>query len=88
MQSLPNFKKEEIATAIDEFILYLKNHHADAGIKNIITNMENIKSFMFGESITLTPAYFANNHLIDKIRGKDFFKYFPEHENMRGYISE
>jgi MoaA/NifB/PqqE/SkfB family radical SAM enzyme len=88
LQSLPNFKKEEIATAIDEFILYLKNHHADAGIKNIITNMENIKSFMFGASITLTPASFAKNNLIDKIRGKDFFKYFPEHENMRGYISE
>jgi len=85
LQVLPDFKKEEIAKAIDEFIVYLNNYDAP-GVSHLVKNMENIKSFMFAASLPITDETFKKHLLLDKIRNKDFFEYFPEHENMREYI--
>ena len=95
LRSLPDFKKEEISIAIDNFIIYLEQYNIKnvnlAGLpaSNIVTNMKNIKSFMLTASNYLvSPKTFNKNRLLDKIRGKDFLDYFPEHENMKGYINE
>jgi hypothetical protein len=95
LQFLPDFKKEEISIAIDNFIIYLEQYNIKnvnlAGLpaSNIVTNMKNIKSFMLTASNYLvSPESFKKNRLLDKIRGKDFLDYFPEHENMKEYINE
>ena len=95
LRSLPDFKKEEISIAIDNFIIYLEQYNIKnvnlAGLpaSNIVTNMKNIKSFMLTASNYLvSPESFKKNRLLDKIRGKDFLDYFPEHENMKEYINE
>lgn len=90
LQTLPDFKKEEIAEALDNFVIYLGqvNTKAIPGINHIINNIENIKTFMFAKSLPITSESFKKNNMLDKIRDKDFFEYFPEHENMRLYINE
>jgi len=88
LQALPDFKKEEISIAIDDFINYLNENKIDAGIDNIINNMENIKSFMMAKTTEHTPELFKKNNTLDKIRGKAFLDYFPEHMNMKEYINE
>ena len=85
LQVVPDFKKEEIAKAIDEFIVYLNNYDAP-GVANLVKNMKNIKSFMFADTLPILENTFKKHLLLDKIRNKDFFEYFPEHENMREYI--
>ena len=82
---LPEFKKEEIALALDAFILYLQKSSLPK-IDHIIKNIENIKTFMFAKSIPITSEKFRKNNILDIIRNKDFFEYFTEHENMREYI--
>jgi len=90
LQMLPLFKKEEIAQALDNFVIYLGQINAEAipGINHIINNITNIKTFMFAKSLPITSESFKKNNMLDKIRGKDLFEYFPEHENMRSYINE
>lgn len=91
LQTLPDFKKEEITKALDDFIIYLGQVNIEAipGINHIINNIQNIKSFMLTKSTHLiSKDTFKKNNMLDKIRGKDFFEYFPEHENMRSYINE
>jgi len=59
------------------------------GAIDVINNMKNIKSFMMTASDSIiNPETFKKNRLLDKIRGKDFLDYFPEHENMKGYIND
>jgi hypothetical protein len=41
---------------------------------------------MFAKSLPITNEIFKKNNMLDEIRNKDFFEYFPEHENMRAYI--
>jgi MoaA/NifB/PqqE/SkfB family radical SAM enzyme len=82
---LPEFKKEEISLALDDFILYLQKSSYPK-IEHIIKNIENIKTFMFAKSIPITNETFRKNNMLDTIRNKDFFEYFTEHENMREYI--
>jgi len=88
LQILPEFKKEEIKKALDDFIEYLKNldkiKYPD--VTNIIANIENIKIFMYNKTTSMTNRMFTHHKLLDKIRNKDFFEYFPEHENMREYM--
>jgi hypothetical protein len=88
LQILPEFKKEEIKKALDDFIEYLQNldkiKYPD--VTNIIANIENIKIFMYDKSTNMTDRTFRHHKLLDKIRNKDFFEYFPEHENMREYM--
>jgi hypothetical protein len=91
LQSLPNFKKEEISIAIDNFITYIEHWDPKIsdGANTIINNMKNIKSFMLTASnYLISPETFKKNRLLDKIRGKDFLDYFPEHENMKRYIND
>jgi len=91
LQSLPDFKKEEISNVLDDFILYLTQYDRlrVPGIDHIINNMENIKNFMLTKSeYLISPETFKKNNMLDKIRGKEFLDYFPEHENMKEYINE
>lgn len=91
LQSLPNFKKEEISNVIDDFIIYLEqcDPKTVTGAKTLIDNMKNIKSFMMTvSSNVINPESFKKNRILDKIREKDFLDYFPEHENMKEYINE
>ena len=91
LQTLPDFKKEEIAKALDNFIIYLEhiNIQTVPGINHIMNNIKNIKSFMLTKSeYSVTSETFKKNNMLDKIRGKDFFEYFPEHINMKEYINE
>lgn len=91
LQSLPDFKKEEISIVIDDFITYLKQYDTNSmpGATDVINNMKNIKSFMMtASSNIINPESFKKNRILDKIRGKDFLDYFPEHNNMKGYINE
>lgn len=91
LQSLPNFKKEEISNAIDNFIRYLQQYDTNTmpGAIDVINNMKSIKSFMMTASNNIiNPDLFKKNRILDKIRGKDFLEYFPEHENMKEYINE
>jgi len=88
LQILPDFKKQEISLALNDFILYLQkcDNSLYPKIDHIIKNIENIKTFMFAKSLTITNEIFKRNNMLDEIRNKDFFEYFPEHENMREYI--
>lgn len=88
LQILPDFKKQEISLALDNFILYLQNSDESlyTKIDHIVKNIENIKAFMFAKSLPITNEIFKKNNMLDEIRNKDFFEYFPEHENMRAYI--
>jgi hypothetical protein len=91
LQYLPNFKKEEISNVIDNFITQLEQYDTNImpGAIDVINNMKNIKSFMMTASDSIiNPETFKKNRLLDKIRGKDFLDYFPEHENMKGYIND
>ena len=75
----------------DDFILYLTQYDRlrVPGIDHIINNMENIKNFMLTKSeYLISPETFKKNNMLDKIRGKEFLDYFPEHENMKEYINE
>jgi hypothetical protein len=91
LQYLPDFKKEEISNVIDNFITLLEQYDTNImpGAIDVINNMKNIKSFMMTASDSIiNPETFKKNRLLDKIRGKDFLDYFPEHENMKGYIND
>lgn len=84
LQGIPEFKKIEIENALNEFLIYLKNLPRT---KKAVENIENIKRFMFDKSINVNKTYFTRHNLLDEIRKKDFFEYFPEHENMREYMT-
>ena len=88
LQILPDFKKEEIKKALDDFIEYLQNIDKTnyPEVINIINNIENIKIFMYAKSTVITKKTFKKHFMLDKIRNKDFFEYFPEHENMKEYM--
>lgn len=89
LQSLPDFKKEEISQALDNFIIYLRQYDINAlpGVNHIVKNIENIKAFMLTKSEhSISKQTFEKNHTIDMIRGKELLNYFSEHENMRDYI--
>lgn len=88
LQELPNFKKQEIANMLDAFIIELDEGKFGKylGDPNIKRNIENIKMFMFAKSIPINKEKFEKHFIMDGIRNKDFFEYFPEHENMREYI--
>jgi MoaA/NifB/PqqE/SkfB family radical SAM enzyme len=88
LQILPDFKKEEIKKALDDFIEYLQNIDKTnyPEVINIINNIENIKIFMYAKSTVITEKTFKKHFMLDKIRNKDFFEYFPEHENMKDYM--
>ena len=88
LQELPDFKKQEVATMLDIFITDLNGGKFGRflGESVIQTNIENIKMFMFSESIPINKEKFKKHFILDSIRNKDFFEYFPEHENMREYI--
>jgi MoaA/NifB/PqqE/SkfB family radical SAM enzyme len=88
LQELPDFKKQEIASMLDTFIVELEDGKFGRylGEPVIKTNIENIKMFMFAKSIPINKEKFEKHFILDGIRNKDFFEYFPEHENMREYI--
>lgn len=88
LQIIPDFKKEEIKQVLDDFIGYLKNLNQSSypEVNSIINNIENIKTFMYAKSSAIAKTIFEKHNMLDEIRNKDFFEYFPEHENMRDYI--
>lgn len=83
LQGIPDFKKQEINLALDDFLIYLKQYPRTM---RTIKNVEDIKKFMFDKNVSVTKKDFEHHHLLDKIRKKDFFEYFPEHENMREFM--
>lgn len=88
LQELPDFKKQEIANMLDTFIAELDEGKFGKylGDPNIKRNMENIKMFMFTKSVPMNKENFEKHFILDGIRNKNFFEYFPEHENMREYM--
>lgn len=85
LQILPEFKKEEIKYALENFQDWLKNIPKTESIDNHINN---IKIFMYLKNPNkLHKNLFWENRMYDKIRNKNFFDYFPEHENLREYIN-
>jgi hypothetical protein len=80
LKNIPDFKKEEITTAIDNFLINVTN-------TNVINNFKSIKNFMMMPMENNSHNNrFEKHFMLDKIRKKDFFEYFPEHENMREFM--
>jgi MoaA/NifB/PqqE/SkfB family radical SAM enzyme len=81
LQSLPKWKKNEL-------IDYLEAFNQDSIDAVLIEKINGIKNYILDSDLEFDKGQWQNtNKTKDMIRNQDFFKYFPEHENMRGFLN-
>jgi hypothetical protein len=72
LQNLPDFKKRQLEPIIMSQPDYIPR--------------DTIIQFMNQAPVADIKDGFAHQMKLDEIRGEDFFKVFPEHEDMRPYL--
>lgn len=84
LQSIPGFKKEEIKLEIENLIDYVKPIENSQFLTEQLISMID---FMYANDTQNAIILMKGNiNKTDDIRGKYLLDYFPEHENMRGYL--
>jgi len=85
LQSAPSFKKDEIRIEIEKLIDYLTSVESS---ENFIERLTLMIKFMYNADTSKVVSSILRIKLMnkDKIRGKKFLEYFPEHENMRKFV--
>ena len=96
LSSLPNFKKIQIISAVTKFKNYISSRYILRGpsVKHIIYTgrlFEGLDKIIAkleenGPSIKKLEWYKKVTQ-VDKWRNEDFFSVFPEHEDMRSYVT-
>lgn len=86
LQSVPNFKKEEIRIEIEKLIEYLRPVQNSEKLSNMLLSMIdflNVSNIRAENILSIRKQ----TKILDKIRNKNFLEYFPEHKNMEKYIT-
>ena len=92
LAGLPDWKKKHIETCYREYSEWIKANASGRNVGWLLSQIEDSINFMNTDKShdVSTSMYDFNqvNTKLDKIRNEDFFKVFPEHLDMKQWLSE